>query len=202
MNIADAKRKFGIEVRIGKGISKISARELLFVGYKYCPCCKDIKKIHKFNRLRTKGKFRFDAYCVSCRNIKRKAKGRNDYKGYTASKKTLNRKRYLKNKTKILAYNEKWKSNNEEAFRAIQRKGAAKRRASKRNATPSWADETMIRVIYKKAEELSNLLNIKMEVDHVIPLQGENVCGLHVWENLQLLEKTINIKKNNKFEGE
>lgn len=40
---------------------------------------------------------------------------------------------------------------------------------------------------------------IPHHVDHIIPLQGENICGLHIPENLQILKATDNRKKGNKF---
>ena len=70
---------------------------------------------------------------------------------------------------------------------------AAKRRAVKRRATPRWADEAAMKAIYKAARECG------MEVDHIVPLAGVSVCGLH-WEgNLQLLPVSDNRRKSNHF---
>ena len=73
---------------------------------------------------------------------------------------------------------------------------AARRRATKKNATPSWADLGAIRDVYLEAAYM------QMDVDHIYPLKSDVVCGLHVWENLQLLPKIANIKKSNKFPTE
>lgn len=70
---------------------------------------------------------------------------------------------------------------------------AAKRRAAKLQATPAWADLEEIKNVYLEAQYFD------MHVDHIIPLQGKNVCGLHVWDNLQLLPAVENIKKGNKY---
>jgi len=67
----------------------------------------------------------------------------------------------------------------------------AKRNANKLLATPSWANLDAINTIYIKASILG------LEVDHIIPLQGKNVCGLHVEYNLQLLSKSENSRKGN-----
>lgn len=68
----------------------------------------------------------------------------------------------------------------------------ARRRARKKNATPVWADHERINLVYAKAKELG------LTVDHVVPLASPLVCGLHVWENLQLLERNINASKQNR----
>ena len=71
---------------------------------------------------------------------------------------------------------------------------SAKRRAAKLQRTPSWADDLVIRMIYEDCPE-------GMHVDHIIPLQGELVSGLHVAWNLQYLTPEENLSKGNKFNG-
>ena len=67
-----------------------------------------------------------------------------------------------------------------------------KRHASKLRATPAWADLQAIEDVYKEAAYFG------MWVDHIVPLQSKLVCGLHVWENLQLLTSKENIVKGNR----
>lgn len=74
-----------------------------------------------------------------------------------------------------------------------------KRRAVKFAATPMWADLDAIKRIYLLAEKLSVETGIKHHVDHVIPLQGKNVCGLHVENNLQVIPAKQNLSKANKL---
>jgi hypothetical protein len=75
----------------------------------------------------------------------------------------------------------------------------AKRRATKVSATPGWADLKAIRQIYQLAEKLSLSTGVKHNVDHVIPLRGKKVSGLHVENNLQVIPERENKSKANKF---
>jgi len=75
----------------------------------------------------------------------------------------------------------------------------AKRRADEIKACPPWADKKAIREIYAECVELSNTTGVKYEVDHIVPLRGVNVCGLHIAANLQAIPATENRKKSNKF---
>jgi 5-methylcytosine-specific restriction endonuclease McrA len=73
-----------------------------------------------------------------------------------------------------------------------------KRRAKKLKATPLWLTKDQheeIASFYFKSCYLSSLTGIKHEVDHVIPLQGKTVCGLHVPWNLQVITKKQNQSK-------
>jgi len=69
---------------------------------------------------------------------------------------------------------------------------AAKYKAAKLLATPKWADLTAIKNFYLNCPP-------GFHVDHILPLRGVNVCGLHVIENLQYLPALENLQKSNKF---
>lgn len=73
--------------------------------------------------------------------------------------------------------------------------------AAKRSATPSWLTKEMegqIQEIYWLAQDLSKVSPDRYHVDHIVPIQGENICGLHVPWNLQVLPSDINISKGNR----
>lgn len=70
---------------------------------------------------------------------------------------------------------------------------AAKHRAKLLNAIPMWADLTAIERLYADAAASG------MHVDHIYPLQGITVCGLHVANNLRLLSPLENLKKGNRI---
>lgn len=71
--------------------------------------------------------------------------------------------------------------------------------ARKRQAYSFWADRKEMLKIYELAEQRTEETGIKHEVDHIIPLAGKNVCGLHNHFNLQVLTKDENRKKRNFF---
>jgi hypothetical protein len=76
---------------------------------------------------------------------------------------------------------------------------ASKRRAKLLNATPVWADFAAIQIKYDLADWCSKATGIKYHVDHIVPLQGKTVCGLHVPNNLQVIPAKDNQVKHNKF---
>jgi hypothetical protein len=82
----------------------------------------------------------------------------------------------------------KWRQLNPEKTRAHR----AKYRASKLQATPSWANLDKIEQIYLNCPK-------GHEVDHIIPLQSNDVCGLHVECNLQYLPVSDNRRKGNQL---
>jgi len=68
----------------------------------------------------------------------------------------------------------------------------ARRKAAKLKAIPSWANLEKIKEIYRERPK-------GYHVDHIIPLQGKNVCGLHVEYNLQYLPAKENLSKGNRI---
>ena len=70
---------------------------------------------------------------------------------------------------------------------------SAKRRSSKLQRTPAWADLEAIKQFYLNCPK-------GYHVDHIVPLQGLNVSGLHVLNNLQYLTASENCSKGNKYD--
>lgn len=108
---------------------------------------------------------------------------------------------YKQNPLKKRLMNEKWRKLNMGVVNAM----SAKRKASKRKATPSWLTKEQLKEIkqfYILAQELAwlNQDGKPFHVDHIIPLQHDDVCGLHVPWNLQLLSQPENLSKLNSFD--
>jgi hypothetical protein len=178
---------------------------------KQCACCKVVKPTE--NNFAWE-KTRFSSWCRDCKKIKKrewylknseseKAKAKEAYKTY-----------YPENKEKISLRTIEWQRNNKEKYSEKSKRWyannkhksfahSAKYRAAKRNACPSWIDETMkleIEEIYLKANKISIETGVAHEVDHIVPLCGETVCGLHVPWNLQILSQFDNRSKRNNLE--
>lgn len=82
-----------------------------------------------------------------------------------------------------------WRKANPEIKRAL----AVKRRAAQLQQTPAWYSHEDCVAIYKA-------LKPGHHIDHIIPLQGELVSGLHWHHNLQLIPAADNLSKGNKFD--
>jgi hypothetical protein len=76
---------------------------------------------------------------------------------------------------------------------------AERYRLAKVLATPLWRDREKIRMIYEEARRLTIETGISHTVDHIYPIRSKYACGLHVHQNLQVLERTKNSSKGNGF---
>ena len=96
------------------------------------------------------------------------------------------------------AYKKKYKQANPDLYREL----VSLRRRRFRDATPKWLSPEQrmeIRLKYRLAIELSRATGIRHAVDHEVPIQGEEVCGLHVPWNLRVITQEENLKKSNKL---
>jgi len=103
-----------------------------------------------------------------------------------------------KNKLKIKLQKRLYRSTHRSKFNAK----SAKRRSAKLKATPKWLADVelqQIQELYDVAQAFKLYTGQEYHVDHIVPLQGQNVCGLHVPWNLQVLLAKENLIKHNKF---
>ena len=108
----------------------------------------------------------------------------------------IHRKNRETNREQHNAYNRKYFANNKDKRASYQ----AKRKATILQRTPKWdIDAHLIVAKYQLAAMLSQASGIPHHVDHIIPLQGKNVSGLHVFSNLRVIPGADNVKKSNKF---
>jgi len=114
-------------------------------------------------------------------------------------KKEIKAKSREKFKEEYNAKNREWNKANKDKKASYE----AKRRAIQLQRTPKWLNEDdfwMMEEAYSLAKLRTQMLGIPFHVDHVIPLQGRNVCGLHTPYNLQVIPAKENLSKSNKHE--
>jgi len=170
-------------------------------GLKHCSACDEWKSVETFSVRRASP----DGLAHRCKACICEYKRRYDlanpgaYKDWYQDNKERRSASFAawreKNKDRLSAKYKAWAAANKDKVNAL----IAKRTARKRAAIASWIDEDAVRKIYARANQLTTETGIRHEVDHIIPLQHELVCGLH-WEgNLQVLTKAENIRKKNRF---
>ena len=194
---------------------------------KHCIKCGEEKPLECFGKhSQTKDGLR--TYCKKCVNEQSKSRYEitKDVRKISIAKwkaanpekvKEINKRSYQNNIDKVIAYRaekqdyHKQKSaqhykDNKESYRAKNKvysknnrpKMNAKQalyRAAKKQATPIWyeSEKHLVKMVYQKAKEMGS------QVDHVVPLSSDKVCGLHCWSNLQILPLEENSKKCNYY---
>lgn len=153
--------------------------------------------------------------CVACQkedDARDQEKRRAYFEEYNKSErgKETKRRYYAKNKEVVIAraqarpdelknlYKKRHKESNPEYYRTLT--NARRRRF--REATPWWLtpeNKQEIKDKYALAIAATKEFGVKYVVDHIVPLHGETVCGLHVPWNLQVMRHEDNLAKSNKL---
>ena len=167
---------------------------------KHCYCCKVNKDVSLFGNNKSKP----DGLGSECKECKRNFDVKYKQKLEVKERNRANALEWYKNNTeyakeKMKAVSKRWKEENRDKYNAK----AAKYRASKLQATPSWLTEEDFKKIeteYSLAVWTSLVMASSYHVDHIVPLQGKTVCGLHVPWNLRVIPATVNISKGNRID--
>lgn len=170
---------------------------------KRCPKCDKVKELDAF----AKDSTRKDKKQVTCKACKKEHKLLNQekirlqdkiYRANNIEKDNARKTKWrLSNPEKALAATKKWCSQHLAYRCALQ----SKRRAAEIQRTPAWLNVGHwfeMECVYTYAAAL-NSVGLHYHVDHIIPLQGGAVSGLHVPENLQVITAKENMKKGNKY---
>jgi len=161
----------------------------------------------------------------------KKARARRDYEAHSDAYKARAVERYYADPEAARAAARKYAAENAEAARQKTREWNAKNperkklvdkkwlernrseanaykaryRAARKGATPPWltaAHFEEIKEVYRLARQLSKFTGEPYEVDHIIPLQGKVVCGLHVPWNLRAVPKHENNRRTRIWDGD
>ena len=182
---------------------------------KTCTVCKETKEVDCFytnwNNKRNKSYIR--SMCKECDKAQvmkshyenKEKRNEQSREWHNANKETANakrRERYHNENAEIRkAKRRKHYLENKNVY--LSRSSSYKKHV--KQATPSWSNLEYVKDIYlnvREAEELFNKIGLdwKFHVDHIIPLRGKLVSGLHVEDNLQVLSAKENLSKNNRYE--
>lgn len=164
---------------------------------KTCSLCKINKPLDQFG----KHSKEIDGLCCWCKQCKKKK----DKLYYEANKESIlarnEKAKKLICSKKLMEYRRKWKSKN---FEKVNSDGM-KRYARKTNQTPAWlgkADYAEIDGFYlfcKVFNSYKTVRDDKLQVDHIVPIRGKKVSGMHVPWNLQVITSRDNVQKSSKF---
>lgn len=134
-----------------------------------------------------------DRICMECTREDKRCLNKEKPKWFQKLKKQS----YLRNQQHILQQKKQYRQTNKGKIIALAT--ARKKRIKQR--TPKWLtpdDKWIIKEVYELAALRTKLFGFSWHVDHIIPLQGKTVTGLHVPTNLQVIPWIDNVRKKNK----
>ena len=176
---------------------------------KLCGACRSVKPTVDFHKSK-QGKFGVCSKCKTCANVAARAW---HHANKEAANKTSNQRRlveresvraymadyYARNRATIKAAVREREHLKGDALKPVNAEKAMRRIARKRMATPVWADAAAILAFYTESARITRETGTPHHVDHIVPLQSRFVCGLHVEHNLQVLQRSDNQSKSNRW---
>jgi hypothetical protein len=185
---------------------------------KQCNYCSNFKQLSEFSK-QVRSKDGLQGECKSCNKLRKESRAKEHKiymtKYYQDNKETLLKeqkqrdslrkkeisivkaKYYFDHKEELSEYKKEYRKANPHKINAK----VAKRKAAKLQQTPEWLTDLQlshIDMFYEAAAKLTKEFGIAVHVDHIVPLQGKDVRGLHVPWNLQLMFASDNVRKGNK----
>jgi hypothetical protein len=152
---------------------------------KLCNGCKIEKPFSEFHK-QPHGKFGLRGKCKVCLS-----------KYVTKNARENSQRCYLKHSDQRKEYSKQYYRQNIDRYFEL----ALRRRDGEKQRTPAWANKAKIKEIYLEKDKLNKEAGfVKYHVDHVVPLNGKLVSGLHVPHNLQIILGSENMSKKNRFE--
>lgn len=166
-----------------------------------CTRCAETKPLSMF-AVSKRGPTKTHPHCKACA-----AKMSAEYRARTKGDPEANAKRNV--------YQARWRGKNPEKWRAFSsawnkahpeytRANVANYYAAKQQRTVEW-DRELTDLVMLEAADLAvrrrEITGFDWHIDHVIPMQGKSVSGLHVWNNLRVIPASENFRKSNRFEG-
>jgi hypothetical protein len=160
---------------------------------KTCICCREVKpKTAEYFHFRNKSKGWLSSWCKDCRVANRE----NSKETELARQRERRRKviRYCRECRDVeMKPRQRLCAECKSQLKAKQKRiDKSVRKKRLKNAMPQWADKAAIKRFYKERPK-------GFHVDHIIPIKGKLVSGLHVLENLQYLPEKENMMKSNHY---
>ena len=166
---------------------------------KVCSKCNAEKTLSEFHK-HPLGINGYHPACKVCRSEERKRHYQNNRQKILVQTIQYNKR----HKNRVAIYNKQWRKDHRTRMNQlcyewlIRNPGKIQRRIVRRQ-TPLWANIKKIARIYELARWASKFTDEQLHVDHIVPLQGRLIAGLHVENNLQILPASQNCSKGNKF---
>lgn len=164
---------------------------------KQCSKCKQTKLFSDFGK-HSKNKDGLQYYCKTCRKEVCSASFKKISEQTKEKRHKVSQKWKKENLEKVKAYAKEYRQTKKAKRTSLERK----RQLSKIQRTPKWLssfDLVYIECLYQVAAMRTKESGESWHVDHVIPLQGKNVSGLHVPSNLKVIPAKENLQKSNKY---